>query len=217
MTRDLFELLEPVAGEGVARFYGVVSAIVTTNEDPDQLGRVKLRFPWLAGEGVAESWWARVAAPMAGAQYGVFFLPEVDDEVLVAFEHGDMRFPYVIGALWNGNAAPPETNSDGENNPRTIKSRSGHILRFDDKDGAEKIEIVDSSGANSIVIDTAANTITITADADITIESTGGKLVLKGSGVEITSQAEVKIEASSDVDVDAGGTLNVKGSTVNIN
>ena len=197
------------------RFFGVTVGVVTNNQDPDDLGRVKVRFPWLSDE--HESQWARVVTPMAGDGRGLYFLPEVEDEVLVAFEHGMVEFPYVLGALWNGQDAPPESNDDGGNNVRVIKSRSGHVIRLDDTDGEETIEIVDGSGNNSIVISTADNTITVAADADITIQSSSGKLILSGKGVEITSQAEVKIEASQDMDLRAGGQLNIKGSMVNIN
>ena len=198
-----------------ARLYGVTVGVVTNNQDPDGLGRVKVKFPWLSDD--VESHWARVVTPMAGNDRGLFFLPEVDDEVLVAFEHGSPEFPYVLGALWNGKDKAPESNDDGENNMRTIKSRSGHVVRLDDTDGSEKIEIVDGSGANSIVISTADNTITITADADITIESGSGKLILSGNGIEIKSQAEVKVEAGANMDLKASGQLNIKGTTVNIN
>jgi uncharacterized protein involved in type VI secretion and phage assembly len=197
------------------RFYGVTVGIVTNNQDPDGLGRVKVKFPWLSDED--ESHWARVAASMAGPRRGLYFLPEVDDEVLVAFEHGLVEFPYVLGSLWNGKDAPPESNDDGKNNRRTIKSRSGHIIRLDDTDGGEKIEIVDKSGNNSIVISTADNTITISAAADISITSSGGKLQLSGDGVEITSQAAVMIEASTSVDLKARGQMTIRGATVNIN
>ena len=198
-----------------ARLYGVTVGVVTNNQDPDGLGRVKVKLPWLSDD--VESHWARVVTPMAGNDRGLFFLPEVDDEVLVAFEHGSPEFPYVLGALWNGNDQAPESNDDGENNMRTIKSRSGHVVRLDDTDGSEKIEIVDGSGANSVVISTADNTITITADADITIESSGGKLILSGNGIEIRSQADVKVEAGANMDLEASGQLNIKGATVNIN
>ncbi len=194
------------------RFYGVSVGVVTNNQDPDNLARVKVRFPWLSD--ADESHWARVLTPMAGNERGLYFLPEVDDEVLVAFQHGDVRFPYILGALWNGQDKPPETN-DGDNNLRTIKSRSGHIIRLDDTDGAEKIEIIDSSEKNSIVINTAENTITIAADADITIQSGSGKLVLEGNGIELTSQADVVVEASQGMDLQAGSQLNIKGSMVN--
>ena len=198
-----------------ARLYGVTVGVVTNNQDPDGLGRVKVKLPWLSDD--VESHWARVVTPMAGNDRGLFFLPEVDDEVLVAFEHGSPEFPYVLGALWNGKDKAPESNDDGENNMRTIKSRSGHVVRLDDTDGSEKIEIVDGSGANSIVISTADNTITITADADITIESGSGKLILSGNGIEIKSQTGVKVEAGANMDLKASGQLNIKGSTVNIN
>jgi uncharacterized protein involved in type VI secretion and phage assembly len=197
------------------RFYGVTVGVVTNNQDPDGLGRVKVRLPWLTDED--ESHWARLLTPMGGNERGLYFLPEVDDEVLVAFEHGLAEFPYVLVGLWNGQDKPPESNEDGENNKRTIKSRSGHIIRLDDTDGAEKIEIVDKQAKDSIIISTADNTITITADADITIQSSGGKLKLSGSGVEITSQAAITIEASQNVELKSSQQVNIKGSMVNIN
>lgn len=215
MNASLLDLLMPRGTNASNRIYGVVAGIVTNNQDPEGLGRVRVRFPWLSEED--ESWWARIAAPMAGPDRGVYFLPEVDDRVLVAFEHGDVRFPYIIGALWTADQKPPETNDDGKNNKRTLKSRSGHLIRLDDTDGAEKIEIIDKSNKNSIVINTADNTITITADADIKITSSGGKLELGGKDVEITSQAGLKIHASGTMDITSDAQLNIKGSMVNIN
>lgn len=197
------------------RFYGILTGIVTNNQDPDKLGRVKVHFPSLSDND--ESYWARVVTPMAGAERGLYCLPEVNDEVLVAFEHGMVEFPYILGALWNGKDKPPESNDDGKNNMRTLKSRSGHIIRLDDTEGAEKIEIIDKSEANSIVVDTANNALTITADSDITIQSSNGKLILSGQGVEITSGAEIKVEASQNMDLKAGPQLNIKGQLVNIN
>ena len=206
----------PATYPEVGGIYGVLVGVVTNNEDPDGLGRVKVRFPWLAGDDVAaESNWARMAAPMAGPDRGLYFLPEVDDEVLVAFEHGKIEFPYVLGALWNGTDTPPEAN-DGSNARRTIKSRSGHVITLDDTDGAETIEIIDSSGNNSIVISTADNTITIKAEADITIEA-GGALKLVGNGITISSQAEITAEAGGTMDLKSDQQVNIKGATVNIN
>jgi uncharacterized protein involved in type VI secretion and phage assembly len=211
--RALARFMGPADPSG--RFYGVAVGIVTNNQDPDGLGRVKVKLPWLSEED--ESHWARVLAPMAGNERGLYFLPEVDDEVLVCFEHGSVEFPYVLGALWNGKDKPPETNDDGKNNKRTIKSRSGMIIRLDDTEGSEKLEISDKNNKNSIVIDVANNAITITADADISIESKNGKLKLSGKGIELTSQAEVKVEAQSTMDLKASGSLKVKGATVDIN
>lgn len=204
-----------INGRRSSGIQGVVIGIVTNNEDPDGMGRVKVKFPWLSD--ADESNWARIATPMAGAERGIYFLPEVDDEVLVAFEHGDVRLPYVIGALWNGQDAPPEDNADGSNNIRVIKSRSGHVIRLNDEDGREKIEIIDKSEKNSIVIDTAENTIAITTDKDITFSATQGTIKLEAQNIEITSSAETKIEAGSEMGVEAAATMNIKGATVNIN
>lgn len=198
-----------------SRIYGVVIGVVTNNQDPDKLGRVKVKFPWLSD--VDESAWARVAAPMAGKQRGVYFLPEVDDEVLVAFQFGDPCFPYVLGALWNGKDAPPVTNDDGKNNVRMIKSRSGHVVKLNDEDGKETIEIIDKSQKNSIVIDTSKNTITVTTDKDITLSATKGTIKLDAETVEISSSGSAKLKAGGAMNVEAGGTMTVKGSTVNIN
>jgi uncharacterized protein involved in type VI secretion and phage assembly len=197
------------------RVYGVVVGVVTNNQDPDSLGRLKVKFPWLSD--TDESYWARLVTPMAGKERGLYFLPEVDDEVLVVFEQGDVRFPYVIGALWNGSDAPPLKNDDGKNNLRLIKSRSGHVIRLNDEDGKEKIEIMDKSGKNSLVFDTANNAITITSEKDITLSATKGTIKLDAQKIEIKSSADARLEAGAGLDVKANATLNVKGATVNIN
>jgi uncharacterized protein involved in type VI secretion and phage assembly len=218
------------------RFYGVVIGVVTNNQDPDNMHRIKVKFPWLSDD--VESNWARVAAPMAGKGRGAYFLPEVDDEVLIAFEHGRVDHPFVIGSLWNGKDEAPESNSDGENNNRTIKSRSGHVLRFhdksgsekieiisqsghqlrlDDKSGSETIEIIDKSGSNKVIIDTANNSITIEAKSDITIKSSTGKLTMQANGIEMKSQAGVSIQAASSMDLKAGAQVTVKGAMIQLN
>ena len=99
MGSHLLDVLSPSTHES-GRVYGVVVGIVTNNKDPDNMARVKVRFPWLSDD--EESWWARIATVMAGKNRGSYFIPEVDDEVLVAFDHGDMRFPYILGSVWNG-------------------------------------------------------------------------------------------------------------------
>jgi uncharacterized protein involved in type VI secretion and phage assembly len=197
------------------RITGVVVGLVTNNQDPEGLGRVKVKFPWLSEDD--ESHWARIAVPMAGKDSGVYFLPEVNNEVLVTFEHGDPRFPYVIGALWNGEDAPPANNNDGKNNIRLIKSRSGHLIKLDDEAGKETIEIIDKSRKNSIIIDTANNTIEIKTDKDITLSATKGTIKLNAQRIEIKSSADLKLDAGSKMDVKAKATMTIKGATVNIN
>jgi uncharacterized protein involved in type VI secretion and phage assembly len=143
----------PVAG----RVYGAVIGIVTNLDDPDGHGRVKLTYPWLQDD--SESPWARIVSFMGGPERGAVFRPEVDDEVLVVFEHGDMRKPYVLGALWNGSdAMPSERADDADNNIRLIKSRSGHLILLDDTGGEEKITIQDKNG-NIVQLDAEGVTI----------------------------------------------------------
>jgi uncharacterized protein involved in type VI secretion and phage assembly len=144
---NIVELLAPdPAQEGsVGRVYGVVVGIVTNLDDPDSLGRVKVKYPWLKDD--SESPWARLMSFMAGNDMGGVFRPQVNDEVLVLFEHGDVRFPYVIGALWNGkDAMPSERGTDSDNNVRMIKSRSGHKVLLDDTSGSEKVTVTDKAG-----------------------------------------------------------------------
>jgi uncharacterized protein involved in type VI secretion and phage assembly len=155
---------------------------------------------------------------MAGHERGLYLLPEVNDEVLVAFEHGDARFPFVLGALWNGKDRPPAgANPDGKNNVRLLRSRSGHVVKLDDTPGKEKVEIETAGGKNRVVLDSARNTITIEAGENLQLEAKKGKLVLRGQQVVIESGSEAKIEAKGKMDLKAGPELNVKGGVVNLN
>jgi uncharacterized protein involved in type VI secretion and phage assembly len=205
------------ADDAGAPLWGLVIGIVTTNTDPDGLGRIKVALPWLA-DGF-ETDWARVASPMAGPGRGLYLLPEVDDEVLVGFAHGRLDSPFVIGALWNGKDKPPDNNSDGKNDRRSFTSLSGHVIRLTDTKGEERIEILDKSGKNSVVIDTKSNTVTVSADADVVVRATKGKLTLAGDGgVEIGSaKGDVKVTAGQGIDVQAKTKLVLKGATVDIN
>jgi uncharacterized protein involved in type VI secretion and phage assembly len=157
------------------RMTGVVIGLVARLDDPEGLGRVKVRFPWLGNE--PESNWARVAAPMAGPDTGFFFQPSPgeDHEALIAFEHGDVNRRYIIGYLWNGDHAPP---SD-EPLRRVIRTAKGHSITLDDQDGAESITLEDSHG-NRIVMN----------DEGITIESSKA-LKLKGQTVDIEASSQL--------------------------
>lgn len=184
---------------------GVVTGIVTDNKDPESMGRVKVMVSRISGED--ESNWARVCSFMAGNDRGGLFLPEIDDEVLVAFENGDFGCPYVIGCLWNGKDALPKENSDDD--VRLIKSRSGHLIILDDTDGAEKIEIKDGSGETMIAFDTGDKKITIESGKDIEITASNGKVTIDAKEIELKSSDASKFEAGSDLDL--------KGENVNIN
>jgi len=208
MSNSLLDLLAPAGGaHEQGKFFGVVVGIVTNNQDPDKLARVRVKFPWLSDDN--ESWWARLVVPMGGKGRGTYFLPDVDDEVLVAFEHGDVRFPYVLGALWNGVDTPPENNGDGKNNIRVIHSRSGHLVKLDDSSGDEKIEIIDKTGNNKITIKSSDNSMSLECDGKMTLHAK--------MGIEIKSDADMTIKADATMDVESSAPMTVKGAMVNIN
>jgi len=192
----------------VPRENGIVIGIVTDLDDPEDLGRVRVRFPHLNDE---MSDWARVATPMGGRGRGLFFRPERDDEVLVAHEHGDPRRSYIVGALWSKPDPPP--SDDGrkvDNNWRFFRSRSGHLMKFDDTSGSERIEIVGSSGEHKVVIDVSGRKIEIACSTgDISISAPTGKLSIEANQVEIKAKATMDLQAT--------GAMTVQGATVSIN
>jgi uncharacterized protein involved in type VI secretion and phage assembly len=213
---------------------GVVVGQVTNIDDPDGLARIKVKYPtfWDTSKGPVEceSNWARLVTPMAGAERGIEFIPEVDDEVLVAFENNDVNHPYILGALWNKKDKPPlpakEAVKGGKVNKRMIKSRSGHTIVIDDTSGEEKISIIDKTKKNSVEIDSKSNAITINSAADITIEgkanltlkgktvsieaTQGGNMDLKANNLNVQATAKATLKGNSGVDVDGGPSLNIK-------
>ncbi len=156
---------------------GVVTAKVIS-EKPDELGRVELEYQGIS-EQPPKSRPARIAVPMAGPERGFQFLPEKGDEVLVAFKNGDENFPFVIGFLWNGNQKPPRQEAA----QRTIKTVSGHVLEFNDKEGEEKISLLFKGKKPSIVLEEKKIEIKIDDNNFIEISSTG--ISVKGSNVTI--------------------------------
>jgi uncharacterized protein involved in type VI secretion and phage assembly len=208
---DVMQNPSAAQGEGVK---GVAVAIVTNNQDPQGEGRIKVKYPWRNTED--ESHWARMITFMAGGGRGAFFLPEVNDEVLVAFENGDIDHPFILGALWSGNMKPPEANGNGKNDLRLIKSRSGHQIILDDTSGSEKIKIVDKTGNNLITIDAAGNSITIESAQDIAIKA-NNRISIEGNQLELKSKATTTVEAGATLDVKANANLTIKGAMVMIN
>jgi uncharacterized protein involved in type VI secretion and phage assembly len=187
---------------------GIVIGIVDDLDDQDNLGRVRVRFPHLNGE---LSNWARVATPFGGKDRGLFLRPERNDEVLVAFEHGDPRAPYIVGSLWSKPDPPPADDGKRvDNNWRFLRSRSGHVLKFDDTDGAERVEIVGKGGSHKIVIDVSGSLIEISCTSgDLTLKAPSGKVSIQGQSVEI--------KATQNMSVQASGDMTIKGTSVAIN
>lgn len=201
------------------RAHEVVIGVVVDIKDPSKLCRVKVRIPVL---GPDATWWCPVVAIGAGRDRGWFTLPEVDDEVLVAFEHGEVARPIVIGQIWNGKDKPPEANPSGDNPKRVFASKSGHTVTFDDKDG--KLVVADGAGIGTVTIDKAAG---------ITIEAKEGCVAIQAKDELTIVAGEIAIKGKAAVDLmgkssgvngtgKAGVTINgnmvaLKGSTIDIN
>jgi uncharacterized protein involved in type VI secretion and phage assembly len=195
---------ERVPGGLGGRWYGVFPALVTDIKDPDNQGRVKVTLPWSPDTGGARyEAWARLATMMGGNNRGSWFVPDTDDEVLVAFEGGDPRRPYVIGGLWNGNDAAPESmDGAGNNYKKVLRSRNGVKVTLDDQDGQEKF-IAETPGGQKVTLKDGPGAVEI-------VDSNGNSVKLEASGVTITASAKVTINASTMaisagmVTVDAG-------------
>ena len=179
------------------RIHDVVVGVVSDIKDPDGQGRVKIKLPWLPdGDGAEYQWWARVATLMAGSSRGTWFVPDVDDEVLVAFEHGDPRFPYVVGALWNGKDQPPlSMDGAGNNYKKQICSRNGVKVTLDDQDGQETLTL-ETPGGQKLTLKDGPGSATLE-------DSNGNSIKLESAGITVTASAKVTVNASS-VAVSAG-------------
>ncbi|RMH08429.1 MAG: hypothetical protein D6704_03045 [Nitrospirae bacterium] len=177
----------------ITRWPGVVPAIVTNTKDPNSWGRVKVKFPWMSEE--EESDWARVIGLGAGPNAGLCILPEIDDEVMVSFVHGDFSRPVVLGGVWNGqHHLPDEAEAAGaEETPlvRTWHSRTGHwIAIYDNADN--KIEIV-TSGGHKIVLDDQGGQVLIESEGDLLIKAKGDLTLESGGDVELKADGQVAI------------------------
>jgi len=222
--RSLYGLV--AGGAKGSAWAGVVPAQVSDLKDPAKLGRVKLTFPWLDKD--FTSTWARTVQPGAGKDRGAVVLPEVGDEVLVGFEHGDFEAPYVLGGLYNTKDTSPskftkpvvDANS-GEVAVRGFVSRKGHKLEFAEDDG-----IVLSSGdakfvvkidqKNQVIEVTSGKSVTVKAQNGVSIDAGTGPLELKGQKVSVKSQTDASIEATSQLKLNGTAGVKVEGATVSV-
>lgn len=180
---------DPVSDGGAARHFGVYPALVSDIVDPDGLGRIEVRFPWLGEDGASVRAWATLCTPYADDDQGIEILPSVDTQVVVAFEAGDLRRPYIIGACWNGKEALPVAAAT-PNNTRVWKTRAKSRLEFDDTAGAAKVTLSMESG-HSLVLDDAAQQVTLTHanGCVVTLNAAGQIQIQANASVEITAAA----------------------------
>lgn len=191
------ELIERAPHGYGGLFYGVYAALVTDVADPDGQGRVRVKLPWSgdAGGSGYEAW-ARVATAMAGDGRGTWLVPDPGDEVLVAFEAGDTRRPYVVGALWNGRDAPPERmDGAGTNAVKSITSRNGVTVTLDDTDGRERL-VLETPGGQTLSLTDGPGVVTVA-------DSNGNSVRMASEGITVTASAKVSVSAST-VEISAG-------------
>ncbi len=172
------------------RWYGIYPALVSDIKDPDGIGQVKVTLPWSPDTGSDKyEAWARVATLMGGNNRGSWFIPDVNDEVLIAFEAGDPRRPYVLGGLWNGKDATPESmDGAGQNNKKVLRSRNGVKITLDDQNGQEQF-IAETPGGQKITLKDGPGSIEIA-------DSNGNSIKLESSGITVNASAKVTVTAS---------------------
>lgn len=178
---------------------GLYPATVTAlADDPENRQRIEVSFDWLAStaDDTPPTGWATLITPYADADQGMQLLPEIGSTVVVGFQAGYLDHPYVVGAVWNGNATAPESFTDA-NDVRLIRTRSGSVLRFDDADGAVSIT-VETPGGHRLVLDDGGSSVTVSASngASIELNASGGVVVQAASTVQV-SAAAVTVDAAA--------------------
>jgi phage protein D len=197
----------------------LVIGIVTDNQDPDKLGRVKVRYPVLSADHASD--WARVVSAGAGSDRGVWFTPEVNDEVLVGFEMGDIHHPYVIGGLWNGKDKPPNASADavrgGKVAMRIIMSREGHYIAMLESDDVKGIVIKDTSG-NAIALNAKEKQLEIRCSGDALISADGNISIEAGQNLTLKApQGQIEIQGATGLKAESNATVDIKGTLINLN
>ena len=203
---------------------------VTDNQDPDKLARVKVLVS-VMGEDI-ETDWIPVMSMYASTTCGALFIPEVDDQVLVAFMGDNPNRGVVLGSVWHENQLPPETqensasdlNKDGENNLRFIKSRSGNMIIMDDKSGEEKLQIINADGKTRFEFLTKDKLLSIKTDKGfylsakqgISIEAKECKFLIK-KGLKIEAGDIAMTSKSADVKIKASNAVAIEGSAIKLN
>lgn len=212
------------------RVFGLVLGLVTDNKDPEQLGRVKVMYHMLDQQ--VQSDWCRLVTFYAGPKRGVYWVPEVNDEVVIGFEHGDVNFPYIIGSVWNGVDKPKDGKSgipgvklgsayEGstssynfpdyyteKNDRKVIHTRSGHTLIFDDTEGKEKVILADSTRKNVLTMDVPSKSVTFDClQGDFTFNVPEGKMTINAKNLNINVMENIKVKSGKDSTWKADGLI----------
>jgi uncharacterized protein involved in type VI secretion and phage assembly len=192
-------------GECSETFYGVYPGVAENVVDPEGRGRVTVKLPWISDD--YETRFAPVAQIYAGDEYGAVWLPEKGDQVVVAFLKGQLSRPVVLGSIYSKVRKPMANRSKSED-PKILRTKGGHYLLMEDKK-KKRIELVDLTGENSVVIDSEANSVTVTAEGDVTVKA--------GKNLTLDAKSDITIKAGKDVTISAVGKVNVSGKPINLN
>lgn len=205
--------------------YGLHYGIVTQNKDPENLDRIKVRFPWLQNGNVDQTAWAQLLTPMEGKKYGWYNVPEIDDVVAVMFVAGDIGMPIILGGIWSTVDVSPEPNSDGKNNFRGYRSRCGSRLIFDDS-GKVKVVFADKTAKNVLGIGEFAEEgegpnkcavykPSMSGEKGVSFSTMEGRLEItcKDGKLKMTAGKNIKINAKTTIDVKVGGDTKLDGSS----
>jgi uncharacterized protein involved in type VI secretion and phage assembly len=204
--------------------YGLHYGIVCQNKDPDNLDRIKVRFPWLDNGDTDQTHWAQLLTPMEGNKFGWYTLPDIDDVVVVVFIAGDISQPVVVGGVWSTPDFSPEPNEDGKNNFRGYRSRAGHRLVFDDSSGGTKVWLADKTTKNMVGMgkfakDGAGPNICaawkppMSGENGISISTMEGKLQITAKAKLSIKAENIKINARTTIDMKAGSDIQMEGSS----
>jgi uncharacterized protein involved in type VI secretion and phage assembly len=195
-----------------SKFPVMARAKVVSNNDPKKLGRLRVKYPWLNKRGAQKpSEWATLSLPYASKDNGMWFLPEKDDEVIVFFENGNPDYPIILGTLYSEKIKPPASgrsgdyNENNKNDLKYVKTRSGHILCFDDSDSSKGIVVKDADN-RKIEIDSKQKKVTVSdgqgsqvilEESKVSIEKGGTKITLKDGEITIDAAESIKLGADA--------------------
>ncbi len=192
-------------GESLERHYGLYPGVVEETEDPDEKGRVTIRLPWIDPDFVTQ--WAPVNQHYAGDGYGIYWVPESKDQVIVAFLRGDLRKPIVVGSIYSRNRKPFEARLGGSD-PKILRTKGGHMMLMQDGD-SPLVRLIDKSGNNEVEINTDDNTVTVRAADKVVVEA--------GGNVTVEAGADLALSATGNITIDAGGSVTVSGTSIALN
>jgi len=204
--------------------YGLHYGIVCQNKDPDNLDRIKVRFPWLDNGDTDQTHWAQLVTPMEGKKFGWYTLPDVDDVVVVAFIAGDISQPVILGGVWSTPDFSPETNEDGADNFRGYRSRAGHRMVFDDSKAGTKVWFADKTtklmvGVGKFAKDGKGPNICavwkppMSGDGGVSLSTMEGKMEITAKTKLSIKADNIKINAKTTIDMKAGSDIKMEGSS----